>query len=229
MAEERERTLDELRKFGQAGRRADLLEAAWLAGNTNVAELARAANITRAWAYRDLASRGIYPKQDRPEGERPMQIEVAGFTGTQPEKNRILQTGNQEEAAAWAAATFHNQHLLPAKDELEQEERRVQAVRRRFDTLYEALSTAENWLAAHHAFVRTGYKLEEAAQRRDDAQRALDDIYTTMRPPSYDELVPLEDQIIGSCGIENASEIASLVRERRRTAAATAKLVAGAQ
>ncbi len=39
--------------------RADLLTAAWWAGNRNVAALARAANVGRDTVYADLRSRGI--------------------------------------------------------------------------------------------------------------------------------------------------------------------------
>jgi len=52
--------------------RADLLAAAWWAGNRNVAELARAADTSRDTVYSDLRSRGIDPQaRFTPAGPRP--------------------------------------------------------------------------------------------------------------------------------------------------------------
>jgi len=52
--------------------RADLLAAAWWAGNNNVAELARASDTARDTVYRDLRSRGIDPiARHLPAGDRP--------------------------------------------------------------------------------------------------------------------------------------------------------------
>lgn len=52
--------------------RADLLAAAWWAGNRNVAELARASDTARDTVYRDLRSRGIDPiARHLPASDRP--------------------------------------------------------------------------------------------------------------------------------------------------------------
>ena len=56
----------------QQSERADLLAAAWWAGNRNVAELARATGVSRQTIYSDLNSRGIDPAvRDVPAAERP--------------------------------------------------------------------------------------------------------------------------------------------------------------
>jgi len=52
--------------------RADLLAAAWWAGNHNVTELARAADTSRDTVYRDLRSRGVDPiARHLPADDRP--------------------------------------------------------------------------------------------------------------------------------------------------------------
>ena len=52
--------------------RADLLAAAWWAGNRNVAELARVSDTSRDTVYSDLRSRGIDPQaRFTPAGPRP--------------------------------------------------------------------------------------------------------------------------------------------------------------
>jgi hypothetical protein len=52
--------------------RADLLAAAWWAGNRNVAELARTSDTSRDTVYSDLRSRGIDPQaRFTPAGPRP--------------------------------------------------------------------------------------------------------------------------------------------------------------
>lgn len=55
--------------------RADLLAAAWWAGNHNVTELARASDTSRDTVYRDLRSRGIDPMaRHLPASDRPRYV-----------------------------------------------------------------------------------------------------------------------------------------------------------
>lgn len=64
--------------------RADLLAAAWHAGNRNVAELARAAGSARDTVYADLRSRGIYPTgRDMPLIDGPRYIPLRQETANQ--------------------------------------------------------------------------------------------------------------------------------------------------
>jgi hypothetical protein len=61
-----EAALDALRRWA-ATNRADLVAAAWHAGNTNITELANAAGRGRDVIYADLRARNIDPKTDRTE------------------------------------------------------------------------------------------------------------------------------------------------------------------
>lgn len=76
MTEARTATLDALRRWA-ATNRADLLAAAWRAGNTNITELAGIIGRGRDVVYADLAARGINPKTDRLE---PPTVPTADFT-----------------------------------------------------------------------------------------------------------------------------------------------------
>lgn len=66
MTDARAAALEALRRWS-ATSRADLVAAAWLAGNRNIAELARVAGRGRDAIYADLESHGIDPSTDRLE------------------------------------------------------------------------------------------------------------------------------------------------------------------
>src|SRR5690606_23201110 len=92
-----------LREWSRPGRRADLLAAAWQAGETNVSALAEAARISRPTVYADLRSRGIDPDH-RPKGDSVITnlspLDIDGFTG-------VHETSDAEFDAAmrrWLAA-----------------------------------------------------------------------------------------------------------------------------
>ncbi|MGW3491517.1 hypothetical protein [Streptomyces sp. NPDC001054] len=176
MSTRRDNVMAELRDWSRPGRRADLLAAAWQAGETTVAVLAEAARITRQTVYTDLRSRGIDPDH-RPKDTSMITnlspLDIEGFTG-------VLETVDAEYDAAlrrWAAqhpdldprgAEGHAEGMRLAgvmdtvaryadvRDRLAHE----QGARAERDRLlhqvelrWEALSTASAWLAAHHAYI----------------------------------------------------------------------------
>lgn len=78
----RDQALAELRMWSAPGRRAELIAAAWDAGETRVAVLAEAARVSRPTVYADLRSRGIDPETRPREDTTPMTtLTIEGFTG----------------------------------------------------------------------------------------------------------------------------------------------------
>ncbi|MEU0031993.1 hypothetical protein, partial [Streptomyces sp. NPDC006335] len=173
MSTRRDDVMAALRDWSKPGRRADLLAAAWQAGETNVSALAEAARISRPTVYADLRSRGIDPDH-RPKGNSVITIsplDIEGFTGV----GERLDTEFDAALRRWAA-----EHPTATREEGQTEGRRLaalmdttfryadvrdllaheQVARAERDRLlhqvelrWEALSTAAAWLAAHHAYV----------------------------------------------------------------------------
>ncbi|MFD8621704.1 hypothetical protein [Streptomyces sp. NPDC059513] len=176
MSTRRDDVMAALRDWSKPGRRADLLAAAWQAGETTVSALAEAARISRPTVYADLRSRGIDPDH-RPKGTSvitnlsPLNIE--GFTGT----GETMDAECDAAMRRWAA---QHPDLDPRGPEGHAEGMRLvammdtvaryadvrdrlaheQVARAERDRLlhqvelrWEALSTATAWLAAHHAYV----------------------------------------------------------------------------
>ncbi|AEY94381.1 hypothetical protein SHJG_p266 (plasmid) [Streptomyces hygroscopicus subsp. jinggangensis 5008] len=162
-----------LRDWSKPGRRADLLAAAWQAGETNVSALAEAARVSRPTVYADLRSRGIDPDH-RPKGNNvitlsPLNIE--GFTGVgdrlDAEYDAALRRWAADHpAAAHEEAKAEGMRLVALMDttyryadvrDLLAHEQVARAERDRLlhqvELRWEALSTATAWLAAHHAYV----------------------------------------------------------------------------
>ncbi|KAB7833576.1 hypothetical protein FRZ00_33530 [Streptomyces mobaraensis] len=77
--------MDALRNWSAPGRRAELIAAAWKAGETNVSALAEAARISRPTVYADLRDQGIDPDH-RPKGNTVTTtfapISLEGLTGS---------------------------------------------------------------------------------------------------------------------------------------------------
>lgn len=162
-----------LRDWSKPGRRADLLAAAWQAGETNVSALAEAARISRPTVYADLRSRGIDPDH-RPKGTSVITIsplDIEGFTGVgetmEAEFDAALRrwaaehpTGTQEEGQAEGmrlvglmdtTARYADVRDLLAHEQVARAER--DRLLHQVELRWEALSTAAAWLAAHHAYV----------------------------------------------------------------------------
>jgi hypothetical protein len=162
-----------LRDWSQPGRRADLLAAAWQAGETNVSALAEAARISRPTVYADLRSRGIDPDH-RPKGNSVITIsplDIEGFTGVGERMDAELDaalrrwaaehpTATQEEGQAEGmrlvglmdtTARYADVRDLLAHEQVARAER--DRLLHQVELRWEALSTAAAWLAAHHAYV----------------------------------------------------------------------------
>ncbi|MFF8423362.1 hypothetical protein [Streptomyces sp. NPDC015680] len=178
MSTRRDTALAALRDWSSPGRRADLIAAAWQAGETTVSALAEAARITRPTVYADLRSRGIDPDHRRPKGTTMMitdlaPLDIEGFTG-------IYATTDAEFDAAMLRWQAEHPGAAPRGEEAYTEGMRLagvmdttaryadvrdrlaheQIARAERDRLlhqvelrWEALGTATAWLAAHHAYV----------------------------------------------------------------------------
>ncbi|GHJ19137.1 hypothetical protein [Streptomyces albus] len=185
MSTKRDEALAALRDWSLPGRRADLITAAWQAGETTIAVLAEAARVSRPTVYADLRSRGINP-DDRPKKGHAMlalaPLDIEGFTGR-------YETADDEYTAAlrrWKAdhpeadgdqAHAEGMRLVALMDTAARyadvrdrlaREQHARAERDRalhkVEVQWEALSTATAWLAAHHAYVVAV----------DDARTAID-------------------------------------------------------
>lgn len=162
-----------LRAWAAPMRRAGLIADAWDAGETNVSVLAEAAGVSRPTVYGDLRSRGIEP-DNRPTEETDMisPVAIEGITG--------LDDATDEEAYHAALDRWTAAHPGHDRNDLVKEGVRLIALNdtlRRYNTLrrglreeevarrerdralhlvetrWQALSTANAWLAAHHAYV----------------------------------------------------------------------------
>lgn len=165
-----------LRDWSKPGRRADLVAAAWQAGETNVSALAEAARVSRPTVYADLRARGIDPDH-RPKGNSMITnlspLDIDGFTGVyetadaeydaalarwRAEHPGAVLGGPEEyaEAMRLVGVMDTTARYADVRDRLAQEEV-ARAERDRLlhqvELRWEALSTASEWLAAHHAYV----------------------------------------------------------------------------
>ncbi|BBG20756.1 hypothetical protein RVR_P212 (plasmid) [Actinacidiphila reveromycinica] len=163
-----------LRDWSKPGRRADLLAAAWQAGETNVSALAEAARISRPTVYADLRSRGIDPDH-RPKGTNVITnlspLDIEGFTGVGERMDAEFDAALRRWAAEHPTATREEgrtegvrlaalmdttYRYADVRDRLAHEQV-ARAERNRLlhhvELRWEALSTAPAWLAAHHAYV----------------------------------------------------------------------------
>lgn len=166
-----------LRDWSKPGRRADLLAAAWQAGETNVSALAEAARISRPTVYADLKSRGVDPDH-RPKGNSVITnlsspLDIEGFTGVgermDAECNAALRRwaaqhpdldprgpeghteGMRLVAMMDTVARYADVRDRLAREQVARAER--DRLLHQVELRWEALSTAAAWLAAHHAYV----------------------------------------------------------------------------
>ncbi|MGY4973481.1 hypothetical protein ACWGCC_30440 [Streptomyces nigrescens] len=168
--------LDALRAWSAPGRRADLIAAAWQAGETTISALAEAARISRPTVYADLRARGIDPDH-RPKGSTSVitisPLDIEGFTGVGETMDAEYETALRRWAALrpginprgpqahaegmrLVALMDTTARYADVRDRLAHE----QVARSERDRLlhqvtlrWEALSTAAAWHAAHHAYV----------------------------------------------------------------------------
>lgn len=163
-----------LRDWSKPGRRADLVAAAWQAGETNVSALAEAARISRPTVYADLRSRGIDPDH-RLKGTSVITnlspLDIEGFTGVGERLDAEFDAALRRWAAEHPTATQEEgkaagMRLVSLMDttyryadvrDLLAHEQVARAERDRLlhqvELRWEALGTAAAWLAAHHAYV----------------------------------------------------------------------------
>ncbi|MDJ0345911.1 hypothetical protein QMK19_35345 [Streptomyces sp. H10-C2] len=165
----RDNALAALRAWSTPGRRADLIAAAWDEGENNISALAEAARVTRPTVYSDLRSRDIDPDQ-RPKEKTDMSAPVVidGMDGSNLEQVQDLieqfKQNHPADAAddvirAEVARTFplfmtvhrYNKLRPLLATELHARRDRDRALHL-VETRWEALSSAANWLAAHHAY-----------------------------------------------------------------------------
>jgi hypothetical protein len=223
MTSDRERAMAALRTWSAPGVRAQLIAAAWRAGETSISALADAANVSRPTVYTDLESCGINPRTDRTEKPPAMQtITVGPFTGTEsnhqrdilaqdllrridampksPERTRLVGEALERHHHEFGVARYHN-GLLPyvarAAEARENAQRALHVVESRWD----ALRTARAWLAAHHSYVeavataRTAIRAwGEATAECATQQRKLTSGWLT--PDVYDQYVPAGQQLV---------------------------------
>ncbi|MFG2978752.1 hypothetical protein ACGFYY_37920 [Streptomyces sp. NPDC048331] len=174
MSTRRDEAMAALREWSKPGRRADLLAAAWQAGETNVSALAEAARVSRPTVYADLRSRGIDPDH-RPKGKSVITnlspLDIEGFTGVGERLDDEFDAALRRWAAEHPTATHEEgktegMRLVALMDttfryaDVRDRLAREQVARAERDRLlhqvelrWEALSTAAAWLAAHHAYV----------------------------------------------------------------------------
>ncbi|MFI1734972.1 hypothetical protein ACH40E_38315 [Streptomyces acidicola] len=175
MSTTRDDAIAALRDWSRPGRRADLVAAAWQAGETNVSALAEAARITRPTVYADLRSRGIDPDH-RPKGNSVITnlspLDIEGFTGVADRLDAELDAALRRWAASHPDVdprgpegkaeglrlvglmdtTFRYADVrdLLAHEQVARAER--DRLLHQVELRWEALSTAAAWLAAHHAY-----------------------------------------------------------------------------
>ncbi len=175
-----------LREHARPGRRAYLIEQAWLAGEHNVAALAAAAGVARGTVYADLESRGISPRTDRQEPPALEPITVNGYTGAETdeevlgritddlrtkfrhlpetdENRRAAAIEHEKHIASYAAAKYHNR-LLPAAVDVCNAARVMQRRIATAETAWNDLSTATAWHATHHRWVAAAAAAQESIQ-----------------------------------------------------------------
>ncbi|MBT2469360.1 hypothetical protein J7E97_16115 [Streptomyces sp. ISL-66] len=163
-----------LRDWSTPGRRADLVAAAWQAGETTVSALAEAARTSRPTIYADLRSRGIDPDH-RPKGTSVITnlspLDIEGFTGIGEQLDAqldaaLLRWRAEHPDAGLEEAKTEGMRLVGLMDttyryaDVRDRLAREQVARAERDRLlhqvelrWEALSSAAAWLAAHHAYV----------------------------------------------------------------------------
>lgn len=184
-----------LRDWSKPGRRADLLAAAWQAGETNVSALAEAARVSRPTVYADLRSRGIDPDH-RPKGTSVITnlspLDIEGFTGVGERLDTEFDAALRRWAAEHPTATREEgraegmrlaglmdttYRYADVRDLLAHEQvARVERDRllHQVELRWEALSTAAAWLAAHHAYVLAVDEARIAVEMwRERAEAAL--------------------------------------------------------
>jgi hypothetical protein len=159
--------------------RADLLAAAWWAGNRNVAELARAADTARDTVYSDLRSRGIDPMaRHMPASDRPRYVplgyaavdELASLMSTVLLPSMLSSDPDPLASAAWmmGKAMTRIADLLDPDQSPSSHSRAENA-----EDLADSLRGALGYALKHWAQVQTSRELaaralESAISRADD-------------------------------------------------------------
>ncbi|MCX4885970.1 hypothetical protein [Streptomyces sp. NBC_00847] len=236
MSTRRDDVMATLRDWSKPGRRADLVAAAWQAGETNVSALAEAARTSRPTVYADLRSRGIDPDH-RPKGTSVITnlspLDIEGFTGVgerldaefdaalrrwAAEHPTATQEDGQAEGMRLAGLMDTTYRYADVRDLLAHE----QVARAERDRLlhqvelrWEVLGTAAAWLAAHHAYVVAVDEARIAIDMwREHAEAALKRPFFCSSP--RDEAAYRQIQEAGHPALEQA--LADLDRTPARTA-----------
>ncbi|MEU3356135.1 hypothetical protein [Streptomyces sp. NPDC037389] len=172
-----------------SGRRAELVGAAWRAGETNVSRLAEAAGTSRPTVYADLRDQDIDPDERPKEKDMTTPITIEGLNGTndlddgRPIYNIMLSlqegkpTATYEEAkrlmSLSAALSTYNglRTRLAEEDEARAErDRALHLVKVRWDALADPTNKG-SWLHSHQAYVRA----VDAAHRAIDTWKTAAD------------------------------------------------------
>lgn len=217
MTTDRERALAKLRAWSTPGRRADLLAAAWHAGETTIRVLAEAARVSRPTVYEDLTARGITPASDRGKEGTGMYatITLDGYTGAETEWAQLRSLVPPEDADAgtgagareafrrategWMLAKWHND-LVPAANTVAEARMDASTRLERVEAAWNDLDDAAAWQAAHHRYVKAVHQARAALQRwkhlADElARQAGLTLHATPSSAFYRSSVPAEQQI----------------------------------
>lgn len=209
--------MDALRAWSAPGRRAELIAAAWDAGETTISALAEAARVSRPTVYADLRALGIDPEQ-RPQEETPMPttMTIEGLTGD-PENDHatidaalggyLAQHPDGHGISAEESRLHQLHQVLNIYNRLVETVARENAARRERDrTLHlvenrwEALETAQRWLAAHHSYVKAVAAARNAINTWETAAAELDTV-PALRPGAVaDHLLDVYERKVLAAG-----------------------------
>ncbi|WP_433860312.1 hypothetical protein [Streptomyces kronopolitis] len=242
-----------LRTWSAPGRRAELLEAAWNAGETTISALAEAARISRPTVYADLRCRGIDPDQRHHQEDKLTTIAIEGMNGTEADKQAVGEglrryiaqhpDGRglvEEEGRLFCLhlALYAYNRIIEATAKEEATRRDRDRALHQVEIRWEALSTAANWHAAHHTYVVAVDAARTAIDAWESAAAALMDAPAMRRGVGNDRVIEVYEQYIVGAGhppvstpdIIDAADEAAQLRDRleathaRRTALAAQTL-----
>jgi hypothetical protein len=192
---ENDDTLSALRDWSRPGRRAELVAAAWLA-NHSVVAIAEAARVTRPTVYSDLRSQGIDPETTkRTEGETMLTLDISimNMTGIDADDSQLvdglyakareldpdspeMDTARNEIILALQVSLLLSQYreIAPTLDPEADARAALDRAMHVEQTRWEALATAESWLAAHHAWIVADDNAHKAIDAWQAAARKAD-------------------------------------------------------
>jgi len=185
--------------------RADLLAAAWWAGNHNVTELARASDTARDTVYRDLRARGIDPiARHLPAGDRPRYAplryaavdELASLMSTVLLPSMLCEDPGPLASTAWMmekALTRIADLLDPDKSPSKH------STAENAEDLADSLRSALGYACAYWAQVQTSTELAaratDSAVSRADSEALVGRVTMTLDLPNATSITVRLDQV----------------------------------